>query len=69
MSSIPAVIKQLNNIFNNPEVVEEFRKYLTDRCKEIKLNVASQDPKQVAKMSVLRRAKRKMDEFKKTDAL
>jgi hypothetical protein len=33
MSSIPAVIKQLNNIFNNPDVVEEFRKYLTDRWK------------------------------------
>jgi transposase InsO family protein len=37
--------------------------------KEIKLNAISQDSKQVAKMSVLRRAKRKMDEFKKTDAL
>jgi hypothetical protein len=33
MSSIPAVIKQLNNIFNNPDTLEQFRLYLTDRWK------------------------------------
>jgi hypothetical protein len=33
MSTIPAVIKQLNNIFNNPDTLEQFRLFLTDRWK------------------------------------